>query len=223
MNADESIARVRFRRTILPSLRAENPSLDDALVRLAASAREWLGVIDELAAPYARFPLDCRSLASVDPAIRKRGYALALEAAGLGYDATHLEQIDALVCREPSGEVGVDVPGGRVVRSYDAVDIVRPDHRGSADLPVDEPEAADEYETRIWRAGDRMKPARLKGRSRKLSDLYIDAKVPRSVRASARVVVRVADRAIVWAEHVGFAHGESASTIPVPRRTGGTF
>jgi len=38
-----------------------------------------------------------------------------------------------------------------------------------------------------WEPGDRMKPARLAGRSRKLSDLYIDAKVPRDRRVEARV------------------------------------
>jgi hypothetical protein len=53
-----------------------------------------------------------------------------------------------------------------------------------------------------------MRPARLKGRSRKLSDLYIDAKVPRAARATARVLVRLADATIVWAEHVGAAFGE---------------
>jgi tRNA(Ile)-lysidine synthetase-like protein len=50
-----------------------------------------------------------------------------------------------------------------------------------------------------------MKPARLKGRSRKLSDLFIDAKVPRAERASARVVIRRADAVIIYAEHLGIA------------------
>jgi hypothetical protein len=47
-----------------------------------------------------------------------------------------------------------------------------------------------------------MRPARLRGRSRKLSDLYADAKVPRAARAGARVVLAV-DGTIVWAEHLG--------------------
>jgi hypothetical protein len=49
-----------------------------------------------------------------------------------------------------------------------------------------------------------MRPARLRGRSRKLSDLYADAKVPRAARAGARVVLAV-DGTIVWAEHLGAA------------------
>ena len=51
-----------------------------------------------------------------------------------------------------------------------------------------------------------MRPARLRGRSRKLSDLYADAKVPRSSRTAARVIVRHSDAAILWAEHIGIAH-----------------
>jgi len=68
-----------------------------------------------------------------------------------------------------------------------------------------------------------MRPARLKGRSRKLSDLYIDAKVPRAVRAVARVLVRSSDAAIVWAEHLGLAYGESQAIAPVPPRSDGKF
>ncbi|MCB9563657.1 MAG: hypothetical protein H6708_24940 [Kofleriaceae bacterium] len=50
-----------------------------------------------------------------------------------------------------------------------------------------------------------MRPARLRGRSRKLSDLFTDARVPRRSRSAARVVVRP-DGEIVWAEHVGAAY-----------------
>jgi tRNA(Ile)-lysidine synthetase-like protein len=62
-----------------------------------------------------------------------------------------------------------------------------------------------------------MCPARLKGRSRKLSDLYIDAKLPRDLRRGAKVLVRTSDRVIVWAEHLGYAHGVE------PLRSGGNF
>ncbi|KAB2894289.1 MAG: tRNA lysidine(34) synthetase TilS [Kofleriaceae bacterium] len=64
-----------------------------------------------------------------------------------------------------------------------------------------------------------MRPARLRGRSRKLSDLYIDLRVPRATRARARVVER-ADGTIVWAEHVGAAHGCIVRVLTDP--AGGT-
>jgi tRNA(Ile)-lysidine synthase len=217
MNADTRIARVRFREQHLPHLRAENPALDDALCRLAAAAREWTAAIDVFAAPVAAFPIDRTALVKLDAAVRMRAYALALEAAGLGYDAVHLDAIDELALRSRDGEHGVDLPGGRVIRSYDVIDL----HREHAPDPLVPPDAG--YELRTWRAGDRMKPARLKGRSRKLSDLYIDAKVPRELRRTARVLVRANDHVIVWAEHLGVAFGESPNVVPVPARTGGTF
>ena len=76
---------------------------------------------------------------------------------------------------------------------------------------------------RRWQPGDRMRPARLRGRSRKLSDLFIDAKVPQALRAGARVVIRTTDQGIVWAEHLGMAYGEPLHLMPKPARTVGSF
>lgn len=211
MNDDHRVARVRVREEILPALRRENPQLDAALVRLASGAAEWLEVIDALAQPFARFPIDCAALARQPAAVRKRAVSLALEAAGLDYDAAHLAPLDRLIAARPRGQVSIDVRGGSVRRTYDTLDVAR-------EPPPPPPLAAphDGYELRTWRAGDRMRPARLKGQSRKLSDLYIDAKVPRAARATARVLVRRSDAAIVWAEHVGPAFGEPAP-IAAPR------
>lgn len=209
MNEDLALSRVRVRSQLLPLLRAENPQLDAALVRLAASATEWLEVIDGAAAPWSAFPIDCRTLAPQPPAIRKRAIARALEALGIEHAALHLEAIDALVCRPTAGEVGLDLPGARLVRSYDVLSLSgnggRPQYR-----------TAEGYLVRPWEPGDRMRPARLRGQSRKLSDLYIDAKVPRTVRATAQVCVRIADGEIVWAEHIGVADGEGLEVVPKP-------
>ncbi|HVK87123.1 MAG TPA: tRNA lysidine(34) synthetase TilS [Kofleriaceae bacterium] len=239
MNADAQLARVRFRERVMPALREENPQLDAALVRLAASAQEWLEVIDSLAAPFVREQDEKRdrprfgsasALAKQPPAIRKRAVALLLEDAGLGYDATHLDAIDELVTRPASGRVALDVPGGRVVRTYDLLRVEPAPGPGplstsstssATPAPLVAPEGP--YVVRVWQAGDRMRPSRLKGRSRKLSDLYADAKVPRELREHARVVVRTTDQGIVWAEHVGLAHGETSEVMPKPARTVGSF
>ncbi len=239
MNEDLAIARVRVRRTILPALRQENPQLDAALVRLASSATEWLEVIDALARPFAQGPIDAAALAAQPAAIRKRALALALDAAGLDHDAVHLEAIDRLVTAPDHGQVSIDVRGGAVVRTYGTVAIHRhadatavsaqrlgdpptsPRVDAHPALQLGEPHAG--YELRVWRAGDRMRPARLKGRTRKLSDLYIDAKVPRAARAISRVLVRVGDATIVWAEHVGVAYGERCFVEPIPTRSAGKF
>ena len=235
MNADPAITRVRVRDSVLPAVRSENPAVDEALVRLAAATREWLDVIDAQAAPFGQFPIDCTALAATPPAIRKRALGLALDRAGLDYEASHLDAIDRVVVGPARGEVSIDVPGARVTRSYATLDV----HRevvpaigravGSASVTrSDETRPArpdtyryvapdGPYEIRTWQTGDRMCPVRLRGRSRKLSDLFIDLKIPRSQRALAHVLVRTTDRAIVWAEHVGIAYGFSTDLAPLPR------
>lgn len=210
MNADPDLARVRIRREVLPALRRENPQLDAALVRLAASTTEWLAVIDAIAAPLAALPLSCATLAAQPPAIRKRVLAIALDRAGIDHDAAHLAALDRLVTAPARGQVALDLPGARIVRDYDALRMVTNTPRP----PAAALEAPEGYQLRAWRPGDRMRPKRLKGRSRKLSDLYIDAKVPRDARVHARVLVRTNDDVIVWAEFVGLAFDESLPNWP---------
>jgi len=229
MNEDLAITRVRVRRELMPMLRRENPQLQAALVRLAGSAAEWLEVIDALARPFARFPIACTRLAAQPAAIRKRATSLALDAIGIDCDAVHLDAIDRLVTNPSAGEVAIDIREARVVRRYDELTC---EPRSLADArpepPLVEPSGGP-YEQRIWQPGDRMRPARLKGRSRKLSDLYGDAKIPRATRAGARVLVRTTDQVIVFAEHIGVAHdsvlldGERESLALIPTRTGGSF
>ena len=194
MNDDSSLTRVRIRNEVLPALRRENPQLDAALLRLAASAAEWLAAIDERAARFAQLPIDCATLAREPAAIRKRAIMLAL---GSG-SATHLEAIDDLITSGSRGERSLDLPGLRLVRSYDQLAIANPVQNVAIVPPAG-------YALRIWQPGDRMRPARLQGRSRKLSDLFIDAKIPRHLRATARVVIRISDQTIVWAEFLGIA------------------
>jgi tRNA(Ile)-lysidine synthase len=217
MNRDAAYFRTRIRDQLLPRLREENPQLDTALVRLAASTTEWLEVIDAIAAPFATLPIDCATLRDQPAAIRKRAVSLALEARAVDHDATHLEAIDRLVLAPARGEVSLDLPAARIVRRYDVLDL-------ACATPAIELVGPDgPYELRAWRPGDRMRPARLKGRSRKLSDLFIDAKVPRSRRAHARVVVRTTDGAIVWAEHLGIAFDEPETVVPKAVQMGGSF
>jgi tRNA(Ile)-lysidine synthase len=213
MNDDRRFARARVRHDVLPALRRDNPRVDAALIRLAASTAEWLAVIDDRASRFAALPIACTALAAEPAAIRKRALALALDRAGLGYDAAHLDQLDRLIRAPARGEVGIDLPGGRIVRSYDDLDLV---HARTL-VPLIAPPG---YELRTWRAGDRM---RLRAHSRKLSDLFIDAKIPRERRAAARVLVRQVDRLIVWAEHLGRASDLPDHVVVEPTRSAGSF
>lgn len=212
MNVDTDLTRIRVRTTVLPALRRENPAIDDALVRLAASTREWLDVIDRDAAPLGGFPIACAALARHPAAVRKRALALALDRAGIDFDASHLEALDELVLAPARGEVGIDVPGARIVRTYASLNVAEVRRSVSSRIS-----GSDDYEVRTWHPGDRMCPVRLHGRSRKLSDLFIDLKLPRAQRATAQVMVRRSDRTIVWAEHVGAAFGESPDLPRLPR------
>ncbi len=211
MNADRTLFRVRVREEILPALRRENPQIDHALVRLAASVTEWLDAVDAIAARHA-MPIDCVALAAQPAAIRKRAIAIALERAGVDYAAAHLDAIDDLVRRPAAGQRAIDLPAARVVRTYDtlAIEAASQDLAPTESAPLVAPAG---YVLRTWQPGDRMRPARLQGRSRKLSDLFIDAKLPRDLRSRARVVVRT-DGVIVWAEHLGLAFGEAENVAP---------
>lgn len=117
------------------------------------------------------------------------------------------------------GSASLDLPGGRAIREYDRLRFaaVRQDDGPTpraAPLEITGPDGP--YEVRTARPGDRMQPARLRGRSRKLSDLFIDARVPRRLRAAARIVVRASDGRIEWAEHIGAAHGTRTQVALTP-------
>jgi tRNA(Ile)-lysidine synthase len=72
--------------------------------------------------------------------------------------------------------------GIRATREYDRVTLARGAVRwGPWTIESDDPE----LEVRAWRTGDR-----LAGRRRKIQDVFVDAKVPRSQRANYPLVVR---------------------------------
>jgi tRNA(Ile)-lysidine synthase len=216
MNADARFARVRMRAHLVPALTAENPQLEAALLRLARAAAEWTELVDaraaELVARARPTPtgvaLAVDALTTAGPAAGKR--ALQLLAPAL--DGAHLDGAWHLVVGPARGGRGVDVPGARIERAFGDLVISHAAAPAPDTIAVAGPDGP--YEVRTWRAGDRMRPARLRGRSRKLSDLYVDAKVPRGERASARVVVRARDGEIVWAEHIGAAAGAQIRIVP---------
>jgi tRNA(Ile)-lysidine synthetase-like protein len=81
------------------------------------------------------------------------------------------------------GSAAADLPGGvRAVREYDRVSLERgPVRWGPWTIEADEPG----LEVRAWREGDR-----LAGRRKKLQDVFVDAKIPRSERHRWPLVVR---------------------------------
>jgi tRNA(Ile)-lysidine synthase len=113
-------------------------------------------------------------------------------------------RLDALV-ESAEGSARVDLGGGiQAVREYDRVWLERGPLRLDGEVrwgPWRISSSLPGLQVRGWRAGDR-----LAGRSRKLQDVFVDAKVPRSEREAWPLVVRgnevVAVPGIVEAEGV---------------------
>ena len=226
-NRDLSHFRNRVRLEVLPALRQVNPSVDAALLRVAAVAGEARSALDfaaDLLAEGARGPggawrVDV--LARAPGSVLAHFFAREVGAAGGGpLGARHHRALAGLVGSKAGGSSRVDLPGLTAWREYDLLRLERPiapaDPDPPAPLEVTGPDGP--YQVRRWRPGDRMQPERLRGRSRKLSDLYIDARVPRRVRAAARVVTRASDGRIVWAEHLGSAFGSSIAVVTLTPR-----
>ena len=218
-NLDRRHFRNRLRHDILPTLRRENAGLDRALVQLAARAREMDDLID-LAADalsgraQADGSWDVAALAAAPRPVAARVLARAAAAAGAGpLTARHHAALESLLRRPRGGSAALDLPAARAVREYGRLLFVpvapAPSDPAAPGGDLEIAGSGGPYEVRKVRPGDRMRPARLRGRSRKLSDLFIDARVPRRLRAAARVVVRGSDGTIEWAEHIGPAHGST--------------
>lgn len=206
MNDDPRFARVRVRREVLPALASLGPDIEGALCRLAAQAADHEEALAALAAPLIAAARDgdgwvCAALAAAPPAVARwvlAGWLRPQTEVG----SVHVEAVRRLCLDEPHGSRGLDLPGLRVERSYDRLRVVRP--RPAVALAVTGPDGP--YRIRPWQPGDRHRPLRLRGRSRKVSDLFVDEKVPRAVRAAARVIEDASGR-VVWVEHLGPAHG----------------
>lgn len=208
MNRDSKFTRARVRHHWLPQLRQENPRIDESLCRIAASARDHRAVL-EWAASRVLSDMQAPGGLQVGPSWRDipdelAVRALILDAARHGVDGlenSHLLELMKLVRRNTAGSVQLAVPGGLAQRDYD---LLKWNPRTEDELVVT---VGPDYEARRWRAGDRMRPERLKGKSSKLSDLFAAAKIPQDQRRLAWVVERKLDQEIVWAQHIGHAHG----------------
>ena len=228
MNRDERFFRVRVRQQWLPKLRGENPALDRALLGLAASAAEMRTSLDYAARALAERalapgPPELRVLASQPltaapaPVVAHLLAQLARELGGGPLDASHIAAVVDLLAGPAAGSRQLDLPNLTVLREYDTVRLFVPDRGSEAALPeIRVAGSGGPFEVRMWQPGDRMRPERLKGRSRKLSDLFIDARVPQRLREHARVVVRLSDQEIVWAEHLGQGHGAVVDVTLTP-------
>jgi tRNA(Ile)-lysidine synthase len=205
-NLDPARARAQL-RALWPALLALNPRLEEALCAAAATFAEEDALLTRLAA----------SGAHLHPALQRRALLAQAAEAGLRPERTHLEALLRLLERGGS----VDLPGGRARVTFERHG-ARPVEEGGAAVAVPGPGdyawghralhvAAGEAEgTRVdlteapfpWtlrgqRPGDRFRPAG--GRSKKVSDLWIDAHIPREERTRLAVLADAKGR-LFWVE-----------------------
>src|SRR5690606_36135212 len=158
--------------------------------------------------PGVAGPLDVACLRQAPAPVCGMALAMAGERIGAGrLEERHQRALAELLARPAAGTVALALPGAAAVREYDLLFfralILRGTGAGQAaperqaahppgsQVRVTGPDGP--YVVRRWQPGDRMRPVRLRGRSRKLSDLFTDARVPRRLRAEAVVVTRAED------------------------------
>jgi tRNA(Ile)-lysidine synthase len=199
-NVDPKRARAQL-RSLWPALLQLNPRLEEGL----CAAAESFASEDELLSSLAK-----GDLSAMHPALQRRALLLQATEAGLRPERQHLEALRNLL-RKGSGTV--DLPSGYATLAQGAlrfavgkrpakalpltVAIVGPGSyafnsremvvRGQGEgIPVDLLRAPFPWTLRSKRPGDRYRPAA--GRTRKLSDWFIDAHIPQQTRATLAVL-----------------------------------
>ncbi len=235
-NVDPARARAHLRQA-LPVLAALNPRLEEALAgtaQLLADEDDFIGGLAQAALSSASTPrgLDAARLAALHPALQRRCLILAALAAGLRPEKGHLEalRLSLLAARfsislpggraevaggslcfhqgaparlaRPVPEVAVAGPGSYAWRSR-SLAVVRGEAKEGT--VVDLERAPFPWTLRGHRPGDRFRPGG--GRTRKVSDLWIDARVPRE-RRSGLAVLQDAAGIVFWVE--GVREGEAS-------------
>ncbi|HWG84661.1 MAG TPA: tRNA lysidine(34) synthetase TilS [Deinococcales bacterium] len=189
-NSDAVYTRNWLRQRVLPLLAERFPGAHDSLARYASVSRDEDVLLEALAAEvppgadWRREPL----------ALRRRLVRRALEGAGTRPDREHLDAI--LAALEGTGLRRLSLPGGLTARAGSGRLTIL---RDPSPAHLSWPEGLDfsaypGAELRTRRPGDRV---RMPGGTRKLSDVFIDRKVPREERDAIPVVA--IGQEVLWA------------------------
>ena len=222
-NSETRFARVRVRREILPALERDRPGITRRLHAAALNAARWQQHAEEEPSAAEVVRRMYVAAGGAEPGLSRRNIEAMLRLAGPG-----------------RGGRGVDLPGGlrfrivgghmQIVRSnrqpaeaprLEVVECAGCGDRGAAHL-----RAGLQLSVGYRRPGLRMRPLGGRG-SRKLQDMFVDARVPREDRDSWPLVF-AGDR-LAWVPGVGVdagcaaAPGEPASHVAIhPMPVAGT-
>ncbi len=222
-NADTGRTRAWLRHQIVPRMEEQFPETQRALARFSAhQARAAAFVSTESSRRFDSDSVALGALAKAPPAIQYEAVASLLRAARVAVDTTRLETVLSWlhtpepgrlqltpdkVLRAVSGRLVV-VPTDRVAAPSQAV-------RTAADLPPGFPaDLLRRYRDLMLRSrleGDRI---RLPGGTRKVSNVLIDAKVPREDRSGLRLLA--SGRDVLWIEGVAVADELVGLGVPHP-------
>jgi tRNA(Ile)-lysidine synthase len=193
-NLDRHYARARLRQDVLPVLERENPRVVEALVALARAARERGARSWQQQLPAGTY-LPRRTREVVDRLVRS-GAGSHRVAIGGGYLRIEYGNVAWQPEPPPSPDASTLLPRtipapGQVMVGRGNVLELTPLSDGAwpgGNVPCFDAEKVRwPLELRVPRPGDRMTPRAGRG-SRKLSDLFIDAKIPRDERSTRPVL-----------------------------------
>jgi tRNA(Ile)-lysidine synthase len=213
-NRDLRFARVRVRLQLLPALEWGRPGIGHRLHAAAIRAGRLQAQLEEEAAALVAgnpAPLPLRTLREAGAALRAellRRHHGQVAGPRPGLEAAHLRALARLLEVGRSGDA-IDLPGGvRARLGYQGLEMSREDPPAPAEPALatrpcagcDSPTAAHfaagvKLELGRRRPGLRMRPLPA-GRTRKLQDILVDAKVPRHLRDSLPLVF--ADGELAW-------------------------
>jgi len=239
-NADLRFARARLRHQVIPALRLENPRLAEALRALAADAARLPAAAPVPAGDGEELPpLNRRAARLIERLRGERGGTRRIDVAGgqvevsygqLSWHPRGAGQLDRLLdCSgDPAfaggeggaaGPVTISAPGDYGWRGGPLVAVREaegePDPAALAGVALFDADLAGRpLRLRTIRPGDRMRPRGGRG-SRKLSDLLIDAKIARPLRARLPVLTTAGDEILFVP---GLRPAELARPRPATRR-----
>ena len=204
-NQDKARTRAWLRCEIIPRLEARYPNLTAQLAQFATMQRDQADYIGASAARlFEGEGLPTDTLRAEPAAVQREAVAQLLRRVHLSPSAFHIEALrDHLDARAP---FRLSLPGGGVARiAYGRLEVVprsaTKTESAIAALPAEvDPEKLAAFPSVVYRTrlpGDRIQ---LVAGSKKVSDLLIDAKVPREERGALRILASARDA--LWIEGV---------------------